>query len=391
MDWVRIFGRQSMTRRNALAASIVLAGCLLLTATGASSPEWLERKAIESMQEGEYQKASRHLERILEQQPDNPRALYNLACCLSRLGKLEPAAERLEQAWRAGMRDPELVRNDPDLEALRETRKGSALINRLASEEERLRRLRGVPHFFEARTLGGLRVVAPVRMEGERRYPLVVILHGHGANPETYAGLFGLLETPLEAVVCAPYAPYPIFREQVRGYSWYPPPWYFREVVTRNAAVGDRPALRAAIESSEQTVSRSYVLAAIEEVQARYPVDADEIYLLGHSEGGVLAYGVAIRNPAIIKGLIVVGARLREQDASAELLSGAAKKLQALICHSPDDRAVELHEAESAHQTLEKAGIKTKLLRYAGGHGITPELALSIARWIADPDRAEKP
>jgi len=370
---------------------IGLVCCLLVTAAVASTPERLEEKAVRAMQDGAYEKASRFLEEILEQQPDNRRAMYNLACCLSHRGELELAAQRLEQAWQAGLRDPELVRNDPDLQALRDTRKGAALIDRLASEEERRLRLRGTPHFFEAQVLGGLRVVAPAQMEKDRNYPLLVILHGHGANPENYAGLLELVETPLEAVVSAPYGPYPIFREGSRGYSWYPEPWFYREVLTRGGEAEDRAHRRETIDSREQEVSESYVLAAIEELKARYPIDSNQVYLMGHSEGGVLAYGLAIRNPETVRGLIVVGARLRERDASAGIVAGAAGRLQVLICHSRDDKAMKFEAAEAAHEVLKAAGIQSKLVPYVGGHGITRELVSVIARWIADPDRLDKP
>lgn len=373
-----------MRHKSPLVAAVGLIGCLLITATVAATPEQLEAKAVQAMQEGAYEKASRFLENILEQQPDNRRVLYNLACCLSRRGELDLAAERLEQAWQAGFRDPELVRSDPDLQALRGSRKGAALIDRLASEEERRQRLRGTPHFFEAQVLGGLRVVAPAQMEEGRDYPLLVVLHGHGANPENYAGVLEFVDTSLEAIVAAPYGPYPIFREGGRGYSWYPEPRFYREVVARGGEAD-------AIENREQQVSESYVLAAIEDLKARYPIDSNQVYVMGHSEGGVLAYGLAMRNPELVRGLIVVGARLRESDASAEVVAGAAGKLQVLICHSPDDKAMEYEAAEAALETLKAAGVQSKLVPYAGGHGITRELVKTIARWIANPDRLKKP
>jgi len=380
-----------MKRGIEVAAAVGLACCLLSTTALAAGPERLDQKALESMREGDYEEASRLLAKLLERQPGDARTLYNLACCLSRLGELKPAAERLEQAWQAGLRDPGLLRSDPDLQALRDSRAGAALIERLASEEERLRRLRGELQFFEARVLGGLRIVAPAVPEADRSYPLVVILHGHGADPQNYAGLFELVDTPLEAVVAAPYGPYPIFHGQGRGYSWYPEPEFYREFLTRGGLADDRAGRREEIESLEQEVSDSYVLTAIEALKARYPVDPDRVYVMGHSEGGVLAYGLAIRNPEVIRGLIVVGARLRERDAATETLSGAAGKLKVLVCHSREDNAIEFEAAKAAHDTLEAAGIDSKLVPYAGGHRITGELVGIIARWIARPDRLEKP
>lgn len=379
-----------MKRKIATAVAVGLIGCFLSAAVFAETAQQLEQKALQAMQAGEYERAARILEKSLQQQPGNPRALYNLACCFSRLGELRPAAEHLEQAWQAGLRDPELLRGDPDLQALRDSRSGATLIERLASEEERQRRLRGELQQFEAGVLGGLRVVAPTEMKAGKKYPLVVILHGHGANPENYAGLFDRVDTPLEAVVCAPYGPYPIFHGQGRGYSWYPEPAHFRELLDRRGTEADRALRREELENLESGVSDSYVLTAIEAMKRRYPVDPNQIYVMGHSEGGVLAYGVALRNPGIVRGLIVVGSRLRERDASAKILAGAAGRLQALICHSRDDQAAEFDLAKTAHKTLEAAGIQSKLVPYVGGHGLTADLIRTIARWIGHPDRVEK-
>jgi phospholipase/carboxylesterase len=380
-----------MKHKTVVAAAAGLVCCLLVTFTFASTPERLEKKAIEAMQQGNYKKATRLLTAILEQQPDSSRALYNLACCHSRQGELELAAERLEQAWQAGLREPELVRSDPDLEALRDTRAGSGLIEKLAAAEERMIRLRGKPHYFESRVLGGLRVVAPDPMEKDRQYPLVVILHGHGANPESYAGLFELAGTSLEAVVCAPYGPYPIFRESGRGYSWYPAPWFYREVLTRGRQADDRERRRQEIERREQEVSSSFVLAAIAEVKDQYPIDTDQVYLMGHSEGGVLAYGLAIKHPNLFRGLIAVGSRLRQEDATPQLLDTAAGSLQALVCHSRQDQAIAYEAARSAHENLKKAGVQSQLVTYLGGHAITGELVKTIADWISHPDRLKAP
>jgi phospholipase/carboxylesterase len=377
-----------MTRRTTIAAAACLACCLLVTAAVAAGPQRSEEKAVKAMQEGDYERASRLFVKMLEQQPGHPRVLYNLACCYSRLGRLPLAVEHLELAWQAGLRDPELMRNDPDLEALRNSRKGSVLIDRLAAEEERLIQLRGVPQVFEAPVLGGLRVVAPARMEQGRRYPLIIVLHGHGANPENYAGLFERSDAPLEAIVCAPYGPYAIFHERGTGYSWYPEPGFYRELVARGGAAEDRTRRREEIERREQEVSGSYVLAAIDALKARYPVDPGQVYVMGHSEGGVLAYAMAIRNPDVVRGLIVVGSRLREEDASVDSLSAASGKLQVLICHSREDEAVAFEEARAAHEILKAAGVQSKLVPYAGGHGITTELVKTIARWVVHQEQS---
>jgi len=296
---------------------------------------------------------------------------------------LDQATLRLEEAYKAGMNDPELLRSDPDLEALRDSRKGRALIDRLASDAEQRRRLRGDPGYFEAPVLGGFRIVAPPILKENRKYPLVMILHGHGANPENYVGIFERVASSLDAIVCAPYGPYPIPFERGHGYSWFPAPWFFQELLRTGTPSGDRTQRRKEIELQEQAVSRSFVLAAIDHVSSEFSVDPDRVFLMGHSEGGVLAYGLALEHPDLFRGLIVVGARLRPSDATPEILTEAAGRLEVMICHSRGDRAISFDNAKAASEALGEAGIQSKIFPYEGGHGFTPELAQTIGRWIA--------
>jgi len=375
-------------KRRIVPAVVVAVVCWVLVGIGsAATPDQMEQRALEAMKAGRYTKAVSLWQEILEQSPGHSRALYNLACSYCRIGELDQAALRLEEAYKAGMSDPELLRSDPDLEALRESRKGRALIDRLASDAEQLRRLRGVPGYFEAPVLGGFRIVVPPVLKENRKYPLVMILHGHGANPENYVGIFERVASSLDAIVCAPYGPYPIPFERGHGYSWFPAPWFFQELLRTGTPTGDRAQRRKEIELQEQAVSRSFVLAAIDNVSAQFPVDPDRVFLMGHSEGGVLAYGLALEHPGLFRGLIVVGARLRPSDATPEILTEAAGRLDVMICHSRGDNAISFDHAKAANETLVGAEVQSKIFPYEGGHGFTAELAQTIGRWIGARSR----
>jgi phospholipase/carboxylesterase len=357
--------------------------CSVVLGVGfAATPAQIEQRALDAMRAGQYGKATDLWLKILESSPGQARFLYNLACCYSRTGELDLAGTRLEEACAAGMRDIELLQSDPDLEALRDSPKGRALIERLASDEEKLRRIRGVPGYFQAPVLGGIRVVAPLNMKEDRAYPLVMILHGHGANPENYVGIFERFANSLDAIVCAPYGPYPVALERGHGYSWYPPPWFFQELLRTDSSDGDRTRRRQEIELQEQEVSRDFVLSAIDHVSNEFSVDPDRVFLMGHSEGGVLAYGLALEHPDLFRGLIVVGSRLRASDSTPEILNGAEGRIEVMICHSREDAAISFDRAAAASKTLKDAGIRNEVFPYEGGHGLTVELVQTIGRWI---------
>ncbi len=367
-----------LARIVAVLVSTAVFGSLSYPADGRD----LDRRAEQAMAAGDYEKAARLLEDSLRERPGDPRTLYNLACALSRTGDLPKAGESLDAAWQAGLRDVALLRNDPDLDALRASKRGGALIARLVAEEERRARLRGTPRFFEAPTLGTLRVVPPPRVEPGRTYPLIVMLHGHGADPANYAGFFESAGAELDAIVVAPYGPHHVIHQRGHGYSWYPEPWLWREVLSAASEDREPESRRAEIDERERRAALRYALAAIDAVSDAYPVDPARVFVLGHSEGGNVAYGLGLEHPERFRGVIVVGARLRAADATPENLAAAAGKLSVLVCHSRQDEQVPFEHARVAHETLTEAGIDSRISAYTGGHGMTKPLARAIDRWI---------
>jgi tetratricopeptide (TPR) repeat protein len=69
----------------------------------------------------------RRLVRIL---PSDPVAHYNLACSLSNLERIDDAFRSLERAFDLGYRDFRFLREDPDLEAVRQDPRFAAFLAR---------------------------------------------------------------------------------------------------------------------------------------------------------------------------------------------------------------------------------------------------------------------
>ena len=64
--------------------------------------------------------------------------------------------------------------------------------------------------------------------------------------------------------------------------------------------------------------------------------------------------------------------------------NAAASRLKVLVCHSPEDRAIDIEEGRAAARRLGDAGVTTTLVRYAGGHGFTVELVRRIVDWVEE-------
>jgi tetratricopeptide (TPR) repeat protein len=106
----------------ALAAIIVLglqAPGFALAQSDSTAPT-LERQIYEAFDQGAYTRAIDLIEKALEHAPNHPDMLYNLACAHCLMKDYDQAASALLRAFKAGFRDLQHLRRDPDLSALRE-------------------------------------------------------------------------------------------------------------------------------------------------------------------------------------------------------------------------------------------------------------------------------
>lgn len=68
---------------------------------------------------GYYQDGLKFDQRLEEMRPSDALVIFNLACSLSLVGRVEDAMEKLEAAVTLGYRDRQHIKEDPDLENLR--------------------------------------------------------------------------------------------------------------------------------------------------------------------------------------------------------------------------------------------------------------------------------
>lgn len=86
----------------------------------ASDPDVVEILATLYSDLGRVDDSLRMDRRMVDLQPENPTAHYNLACSLALVSRNEDALLALRQAVELGYRDVSWLREDPDFKELRE-------------------------------------------------------------------------------------------------------------------------------------------------------------------------------------------------------------------------------------------------------------------------------
>ena len=186
------------------------------------------------------------------------------------------------------------------------------------------------------------------------RPPLLVLLHGKGANEDD---LFVLADRfdPRFAVLslCAPHEIAPGY------YRWY------------ERFDGDEGSV---FNEAEIEASRLFLIQAINDAVMAFGADPREVYLFGFSQGAAMAITVALTAPSKVRGVIAIAGRLLASAAHHAAPPNALKHLVVLLQHGRDDDMVPISESHSACALFAEVGIMQGLNEYAAGHTITPSM-----------------
>jgi phospholipase/carboxylesterase len=190
--------------------------------------------------------------------------------------------------------------------------------------------------------------------------PLVVVLHGRGADANDLAGLAPYLDGPGGYRFILPNAPRPF--EPVPGmrfgFSWFDG-W---------------PPARGSVD-----VSRQLLLRFLDEVAARYPVNGDRIVLAGFSQGALMSLDCGFRTTTPLRGIVVMSGGLYE-DEMPDL--SARRDQQVLIVHGTEDEVVPVINARRMRAVLEEHGIQPEYHELPMGHTVSEETMAIVARFL---------
>ncbi|KAK3124541.1 hypothetical protein QOZ80_7BG0588100 [Eleusine coracana subsp. coracana] len=89
------------------------------------------RVGLKLYKDGKYEEALEKFESVLGSKPESSEASvasYNVACCYSKLDRIQASLSALEEALKAGYEDFKRIRTDPDLANLRKTEEFDRLL-----------------------------------------------------------------------------------------------------------------------------------------------------------------------------------------------------------------------------------------------------------------------
>lgn len=203
---------------------------------------------------------------------------------------------------------------------------------------------------------GGLEVTSGGDLaEDERGGTAVVLLHGYGASGDDLVSLARSLAHPRTRYL-VPAGPLALPNG---GRAWWP----FK---ARSAYNAEQELL---VPSEQLLPARARVQGVLRTVRERYAPDA--LYLLGFSQGAMLALDVALQSsPAVDRLAVLSGALL--VPSSAQLHQARTARPSVFVSHGRDDRVLRFAGAEHLVAELKSADYAVIFSPFNGGHEISP-------------------
>ena len=202
---------------------------------------------------------------------------------------------------------------------------------------------------------------------GQGPFPTLLTIHGRGANAFDLLGLAPHLCGGRFMVIC-PQAPLetPIGPESV-GYAWYP------------MTMGGGPPDIDAILSSRRSLE-----VFIDECAKSYPIDAQKFGILGFSQGGVMAYSLALADPERFKALAVLSSWLPKELVPRLEINVAVQSLSTLVQHGTEDQTIQVDRARGSVEILRQLKVPLSYREYRMGHEISPTSLSELSAWLEE-------
>ncbi|MBJ21467.1 MAG: prolyl oligopeptidase family serine peptidase [bacterium] len=203
---------------------------------------------------------------------------------------------------------------------------------------------------------------------GAGPFPTILALHGFGASAHDLLGIAPLVGQAVQGdgvLFLCPQGPIEI--EPASGqvaYAWFP-----------LSGGGE-------IELVSLVAARGVLEAFVEDAIAAYPIDPERIVIMGFSQGGVMAYDLALGRPERFKALVALSTWLPDLIVDGLQPDPARAALVTLLVHGTQDPMVAIEKGRDSQAKLESLGIQAAWGEYEMGHEINQNALRDLLGWL---------
>lgn len=193
--------------------------------------------------------------------------------------------------------------------------------------------------------------------------PLLILMHGYGSDEND---LFSFAaELPESLFIISLKAPYPM---QPYGNAWY--------------AINFDEEKGKWSDNEQAKSSRDLIAKFIDEAIAEYPVDKNNVSLLGFSQGSILSYAVALTYPEKIKNIVALSGYINKDIFPEDIETRDYSNLDFYCSHGSADQVIPVDWARQTPAFLDGLNIKHKYSEFPVGHGVAPQNFYELKDWL---------
>lgn len=195
--------------------------------------------------------------------------------------------------------------------------------------------------------------------------PLLILMHGYGSDENDLFSFSS--ELPDELFIISVRAPYPM---QPYGNAWY--------------AINFDEEQGKWNDNEQAKESRDLIAKFIDEAVAEYPVNKNNISLLGFSQGSILSYAVALTYPEKVKNIIALSGYVNKDILPEDIKTRAYSNLDFYCSHGSVDQVIPVDWARQTAPFLNSLNIKNTYSEFPVGHGVAPQNFHDLRKWLVE-------
>jgi phospholipase/carboxylesterase len=202
---------------------------------------------------------------------------------------------------------------------------------------------------------------SPPRQPGAGRPPLLVLMHGIGADENDLLPIASMLDPRLQVVsLRAPHG-YAI------GYAWF------------NIEFG-LGGIRPDVGQAHQALAD--LVAWLRTAPERHGTDPGRTYLLGFSQGAMMSLGVLRTAPEHLAGVIALSGRNADGLFEATADAAAIARVPLLVAHGTHDDLLPVENGRAIRDAYEGVSTDFTYREFPVGHGVNEEEIGLVDAWL---------
>lgn len=187
---------------------------------------------------------------------------------------------------------------------------------------------------------------SPKNVEQGKKYPVIFVLHGMGSNEQNMLPLVAGIEND-------------VFVFSIRGPIQQPPGYAFFTI--KGFGNPHREVFDLAVKKLEEF---------IEYAEGEYPIDPEQVYLMGFSQGAILSMTLGLKLGNRIKGIIALSGYI-PAFVKEEYELQPLDEVSVFISHGEHDPVLPYEWGVDAEAYYKQHGAKTTFKSYPESHTVS--------------------